>query len=266
MLSERRPRGGQAGREGGGGTVGGGKGEIQEVRLRGAVDFHRTPPTASPAGRRHRRCGRPGQPGGWQVEIQGLQRRSLDAKPRRGDIGHFAAPFAKVDTDEFSIEGPVIGLDKKADQAWVDGRGTLTQMAERCLLTDKGLTPDATAPEKGKAKGEAGAGEAEKVPIKIHLEEGHEVLRPGHRPEGESPRPRRLLRRRPRRAWERRPAVCEDMTTYMGRGPSRSPAPAATRRRPRNILPARARAQAPDRRHDCVGKVIAISRKVDKKA
>jgi hypothetical protein len=42
-------------------------------------------------------------------------------------------------TEEMTITGPVIGLDQSTDIARVDGRGTLTQMAERGLMTDRGL-------------------------------------------------------------------------------------------------------------------------------
>ena len=142
-------------------------------------------------------------------------------------------------------------------------------MAERGLLTDKGLTPDTTAPapEKGKAKGEAGKAEADakKVPMKITWKKDMKFfgqatdlkgkpaaradfsggVRAEHGTDG-------LL-------------VCEQMTTYMDR--------TVTLARPRRDPKAAAGdplANQPEPKPqiaviDCVGKVIAISRKVDKK-
>ena len=65
-------------------------------------------------------------------------------------------PHARVVTEEMTITGPNIGLDQGADYAWVDGPGTLTQMAPRGLLTDKGLgQPPRDAKEKGDNKAKA---------------------------------------------------------------------------------------------------------------
>ncbi|MBV8554211.1 MAG: hypothetical protein JO116_01515, partial [Planctomycetaceae bacterium] len=48
-------------------------------------------------------------------------------------------PPARVATEEFTATGEKIGLDQVINQAWIDGPGTLTQMAERRLLADQGL-------------------------------------------------------------------------------------------------------------------------------
>ncbi len=48
-------------------------------------------------------------------------------------------PLARVETDEFTVEGPIIGLNQLTDEFWVEGRGVLTQLAPRGLLSDKGL-------------------------------------------------------------------------------------------------------------------------------
>jgi lipopolysaccharide export system protein LptA len=52
-------------------------------------------------------------------------------------------PLARVETDDFTVEGPRIGLNQLTDEAWVDGRGVLTQLAPRGLLTDKGMDNNA---------------------------------------------------------------------------------------------------------------------------
>ncbi len=54
-------------------------------------------------------------------------------------------PLARVETDDFTVEGPIIGLDQKTDKAWVDGPGTMTQLAPPDLLTEKGLDADGAA-------------------------------------------------------------------------------------------------------------------------
>ncbi len=257
---------GTAGEGRAGGAIGGGKGEIQEVRLRGAVDFHQDPA--------------PGKLKGTDVKGEAVDLVSqgdgkskfkvfsadpFAAKPRRGDIGQFAIPFAKVDTDEFTIEGPVIGLDQKADQAWVDGEGTLTQMAERGLLTDKGLTPDTTAPEKGKvkAKGKGDEAGAEKVPMEISWKKdmkffGQAIDLKG-KPAARADFSGGIVAKHGKDGL----LVCEQMTTYMDR--------TVTLARPRRDPNAAAGAPLVDEPRpqiaviDCVGKVIAISRKVDDK-
>ena len=48
-------------------------------------------------------------------------------------------PLARVETEDFTVDGPKIGLNQLTDEAWVDGRGVLTQLAPRGLLSDKGL-------------------------------------------------------------------------------------------------------------------------------
>ena len=48
-------------------------------------------------------------------------------------------PLARVETEDFTVDGPKIGLNQLTDEAWVDGRGVLTQLAPLGLLSDKGL-------------------------------------------------------------------------------------------------------------------------------
>ena len=61
-----------------------------------------------------------------------------------------------VDTDEMVIRGHQIGLDQSTDQAWVQGNGSLTQMASRGFFSDKGLNsqkaPEPREKEKDKDK------------------------------------------------------------------------------------------------------------------
>jgi hypothetical protein len=47
------------------------------------------------------------------------------------------AALASIENDEMTVLGQVIGLDQKSNEAWVDGRGKLTQMAARGLFSDK---------------------------------------------------------------------------------------------------------------------------------
>jgi len=80
--------------------------------------------------------------------------------------------LARVETDEMTIRGRVIGLDQATDQAWVDGRGSLTQMASRGLLSDKA---DPAASGKGEARrpGPApAASEMTKTPMTITFARG----------------------------------------------------------------------------------------------
>ena len=265
ILMRPRDAPGAAGEGKAGGAIGGGKSEIQEVRLRGAVDFHQD---AAPG--KLRGTDVTGEAvdlinqGEGKSKFKVFSADPFGAKPRRGDPGHFAIPFARVETDEFTIEGPVIGLDQKADQSWVDGQGTLTQMAERGLLTDKGLTPDTKAAEKGKAKGEAGGAEAKKVPMKITWKKDMKFFGQATDLKGKPAARAHFSGGVRAEHGSDGLLVCEDMTTYMDRTVSLA--------RPRRDPKAAADdplANVPEPKPqiaviDCVGKVIAISRKVDK--
>jgi hypothetical protein len=58
---------------------------------------------------------------------------------RDGVIRTIPRPYASILTDDYYIEGPILGLDQSTDFAWVNGPGRLRQFAERGFLTDKGL-------------------------------------------------------------------------------------------------------------------------------
>ena len=64
--------------------------------------------------------------------------------------------LAKIDTDELSIRGKVIGLDQTVHEAWVDGLGSLTRTTAAGLLSDKTPEP-AKADPKAKVKVKATA-------------------------------------------------------------------------------------------------------------
>ena len=85
------------------------------------------------------------------------------------------APLAKVETEDMTIRGQVIGLDQRTDQAWVEGRGSLMQMASAGLLSDKSPDADSAAPEDGKPQAGAVMGPpkpARKTPMSIKFNDG----------------------------------------------------------------------------------------------
>ncbi|MGE3821484.1 MAG: hypothetical protein AB7I30_18900, partial [Isosphaeraceae bacterium] len=122
--------------------------EIREVRLRGAVAFHQDPPKGKTRG-----VDVKGEAVDLSNHGQGVMRfavfhhdpnaesgsgvASASAKSAAESADH--APLARVETEELTITGKVIGLDQSTDEAWVDGRGSLTQLTARGLLADRGL-------------------------------------------------------------------------------------------------------------------------------
>ena len=127
-----------------------GSAEVKMVRLRGNVLFHQDPPANKQVG----------------IDVQGealdltnlgnnkskvnVINRDPNAKMAEAEIA--LLPAASVTTDEMKITGPVIGLDQSTDRAWVIGRGTLTQMADRGLFSEKGLDNQPDPNPKAKAK------------------------------------------------------------------------------------------------------------------
>lgn len=67
------------------------------------------------------------------------------------------AKLARIDSEDITIRGEVIGLDQGTDYAWVDGLGSMTQLASRGLLSDR------SGPSG--EKGEPGAGVGEKTRV-----------------------------------------------------------------------------------------------------
>ena len=111
------------------GPSGRSKGEVREVRMRHAVRLHQDPS--------------PGKARGMDVTADALD-LTIPA-PGRAQLqaqGTADQP-AEASTAEFTIRGPILGMDQGADLAWVQGPGELNQMAQSGLLA--GLKPQATA-------------------------------------------------------------------------------------------------------------------------
>ncbi len=144
-----------------GGTGSGSSSEIDQVRLRGNVAIHEDPA--------------PGKLRGTEIVGEavdlfnqgGKGSRFIvyanDPKPKAKlpvktpELEELFQTLAMVDTDEMVIRGKIIGLDQATDHAWVDGNGSLTQMASAGLLSDKSDSTDkpaakATAQPLGKDK------------------------------------------------------------------------------------------------------------------
>ena len=144
-----------------------GKTELAEARLRGAVEVHQDPAPDKPRGT-HARQGealdlRSVGPGLMKLNISETDPEALADSPRlaaRDGVRIAPRALAAIDTDEYAIRGPVVGLDQSTDFAWVNGPGSLTQRADRGFLNDKGLqkraqelarlTPEERAKEQSK--------------------------------------------------------------------------------------------------------------------
>ena len=143
--------------------------EIRDVELRGGVALHQDP--------------HPGKEKGLDAtgEVlillnEGPGKAIFDLyhhdpySPKGRDADPETLPRARVSTDEMTIEGKVIGLNQKTNEAWVHGAGKLVQLTDRALLTDRATgTPEAGEPraDGGKDKTRAGKPLADKVPIVI---------------------------------------------------------------------------------------------------
>ena len=137
------------GREGMNGT------EFEMVYLRGKVTFHEDPAEGKERG----------------TDVQG---EAVDINNQGKNVNQFvvfntnpqatkAQPttqpefdivqLARVETEEMTILGAFIGIDQLHDAAWVNGLGSLTQMTERGLFTDKDATKATPAkPEYAEAR------------------------------------------------------------------------------------------------------------------
>lgn len=169
-------------------TLGGGPGasrnaEIDRVYLRGNVAYHQDPAPGKPEGT---------DVTGEAIDLinQGNDPATKAARGTRFIVYHkdLAAadddglPLAMVKTDEMTIRGKVIGLDQATDEAWVDGRGSLTQMAARGLFSDKGLTnPPADAKPTRPAKATA---EVKKAPMTVAFARGMKFFGQSTNPKG----------------------------------------------------------------------------------
>ena len=129
------------------------KSELREARLRGSVVFHEDPAPGKQRGTNVT---------GEAIDVTNLGENKMYFKvynvdpdkaaplDQRAKISpsEFLArietlgrsyPLARVETEDFTVDGPKIGLNQLTDEAWVDGRGVLTQLAPLGLLSDKGL-------------------------------------------------------------------------------------------------------------------------------
>ncbi len=122
-----------------------GKSEIAEARLRGEVKFHQD---AAPDKKR------PTNVTGEALDLETMASgkmkfRLFNTDPSAlADSNRLAAngnirlsPIlpARIETEDYTIIGPAIYLDQSLDYAWVNGRGSLTQLADRGFLSDKGV-------------------------------------------------------------------------------------------------------------------------------
>ena len=127
--------------------------ELREARLRGSVAFHEDPAPGKQRGTNVT---------GEAIDVTNLGENKMYFKVYNVDPDKAAPldqrsrispnellarietlgrsyPLARVETEDFTVDGPKIGLNQLTDEAWVDGRGVLTQLAPLGLLSDKGL-------------------------------------------------------------------------------------------------------------------------------
>ncbi len=144
-----------AGMFGGGGSNGARTSEIDEVRLRGTVLIHQDPSQGKTRGTEivgeavdlFNQGGK-----GSQFIVYSDDPTAPKAQPEPANDAvvnpadaEMFRPLAMVDSDEMVIRGRRIGLDQATDRAWVDGNGSLTQLAAKGLLME-------SSPEKEKRK------------------------------------------------------------------------------------------------------------------
>jgi len=120
------------------------KPELSRAMLRGGVSFHQDGTAEQPRGT---------EGGGEALDLEsvgnGLMNVKLyDTDPSAlGGRTRLAAtgerrpptPAAWLDTEDYQVRGPAIGLNQSRDMFWVDGKGSLTQLAERGFLSDRGV-------------------------------------------------------------------------------------------------------------------------------
>ena len=143
--------------DGSGSKNGSGKGELKDAQLRGGVMVHQDPKPGELRG-----SDASGEALDLTTQGNGLMKfavkaieppQAFDPKTRLASDTRGRRPaqtqLARVEFNGRVIESDnIIGLDQKADFAWVQGSGVYTQMAARGLLDDKGVEA-----EKPQAKG-----------------------------------------------------------------------------------------------------------------
>ena len=123
------------------------KGELKDAKLRGGVMVHQDPAPGKASGN-----DASGEALDLTAQGNGLMKFVVKAsEPQASDPrtklasdskgrGTPPAVLARVEFDGKTIESEnIIGIDQKADFAWVQGAGIFIQMADRGLLDDKGI-------------------------------------------------------------------------------------------------------------------------------
>jgi hypothetical protein len=244
--------------------------EVRQVRLRGGVVFHQDPGAGKSQGT---------DVVGEALDVTNLgegkslfQVRNIDptgpesARPRAARLIALGAkeaakpedeaPPAVVTTDEFKVTGPVIGLDQSTDHAWVDGRGTLTRWSDPDLLTDKSLVEDEAKARDAKVAAKA----KPKVPLTISWKTKMNFYGRPATPDVDQVGWAEFSTD-VRAEMEDRLIVCRDMNVFLDR------TVALVRPKSKGDAPkaegGEAEPQAEVSLVECIGKVVAISRKVD---
>jgi hypothetical protein len=241
--------------------------QVKEVRLRGAVVFHQDPPPDKTRGTNVT---------GEALDVVNLEANKSEFKVFQQDPtdpksrSRAIVPPARVETEDFSIEGPVIGLNQKTDRAWVNGPGSLTQMTQRGLLTDKGLdNPPANGKTPAKAKGQP-APAAKQVPMKISWQASMKFF--GQPTDPKKPAVAHAEFYQDVRAeMEDALLLCQEMHTYMDKTIKLEQPPREKRPAGGDELPPAEEPKPQIAWIDCYGRevgdeyrqVIAVSRKLD---
>ena len=139
-------------------TAKGGKWDLREVRLRGRVLVHQDAP--------------PGKSRGMDVEGESIDVLNLGTKLYEVRAYGTPARVARATTDEFLIEGPVIGLDQLRNTACVIGAGKLVQNNVGTGVLGNAMTDPGVVPTAFQADAENGAqvqkpGSASRGPLSI---------------------------------------------------------------------------------------------------
>ncbi len=121
----------------------GSRSEVRKVWMFGGVALHQDPePPHTQADEVYGDAVYLENPGPNKAITHVYQRDPTEDPPRPGPL-----PLAWILTDERSIKGEVIRINQATDQAWVDGPGTSTQLADRAFLSDKAPDADETPDE-----------------------------------------------------------------------------------------------------------------------
>jgi len=149
--------------------------EIRDVQMRGGVVLHQDPA--------------PGKKKGTDAAGEVLVLRNESSGKAIFDLYHHdpyslktrnvkpeSMPPARVITEEMSIEANLIGVNQSTNQAWAYGKGKLTQLTDRGLLTDRAPDAEGQATDDGavaadKPRKRAGKVRNDKTPITITWDE-----------------------------------------------------------------------------------------------